>query len=287
LTVRARRGRWATGLVAAAAGVAGLGPALLVTAQPAWAFAYNIEISDNAYSPQVQKIDKGDKVIWRMPSTKGPHSVTSDDGDFDYKFGAKGAFEELRFNTPGKYSYHCTYQNGMTGTIVVNDPDAPPPPTTTTAPPATTTTTARPTTTTTAPPTTTTAPPATTTTAAPRPPAEVAPPPVPSTAAAPPPTLATSSTTTAPPATTTTTALATTTSAPPAVGGQDASPSTTASAPPTTEATRGPGDEKTAAGLPGRSDGGLDLTAVALVSLLVAVGLFGAWTLIRVRPGRI
>jgi len=282
--VRGRRGRWAAGLLAAAAGVAGLGPALLATAQPAWAFAYTVDISDNAYSPQVRTIDKGDKVIWRMPGTKGPHSVTSDSGDFDYKFGAKGAQEELRFNTPGKYSYHCTYQDGMTGTIVVNDPNAPTT-TTTTAPP--TTTTAKPTTTTTmAPPTTTTtAPPPTTTTAPPRPPAEV-PPPVPGTAAAPPPTLATSSTTTVPPTTTTTAAPSTTvTSAPPPAGDQGAAPTTSAPAPSTTGSTGG--ELKSAAGRPGPSDDGLDIGAVALVSLLVAVGLFGAWTLIRVRPGRI
>jgi len=281
--VRARQGRWAAGLLVAAAGIAGLGPTLLVTARPAWAFAYTIEISDNAYAPKVQPIDKGDKVIWRMPDTKGPHSVTSDTGAFDYKFGTKGATEELRFNTPGKYSYHCTYQDGMTGTIVVNDPDAPT--TTSTAPPSTTTT-AKPTTTTAPPATTTTLPPTTTTTVPPRPPAEV-PPPVPSSAAAPPPTLATSSTTTAPTATTTTLAPSTTvTSAAPAVAEQGAASTTSAPAAPTTASTAGRADE-TAAGLPGRSDDGLDLTTVALVSLLVAVGLFGAWTLIRVRPGRI
>jgi hypothetical protein len=34
-------------------------------------------------------------------------------------------------------------------------------------------------------------------------------------------------------------------------------------------------------------DNSADPATVALVSALVAVGLFGAWTLIRVRPGRI
>jgi plastocyanin len=286
--LRARRGRWATLLLAAVGGTVGLGPVLLATTQPAWAFAHTVEISDNAYSPKVQEIDKGDKVMWRMPGTKGPHSVTADDGAFDYKFGAKGAQEELRFNTSGKYSYHCTYQDGMTGTIVVNDPDAPSTTTTTAPPPPTTappTTSPPPTTTTTQPTTTTTAEPTTTTTAGPRPPAEVPPPPVPNSAAATPP----APTTTAPPTTTTTVAPATTTSVPSAPAGEQvAGPSTSPSAPPATEATRGTGDDlKTAAGRSGRSDDGLDFTAIGLVSLLVAVGLFGAWTLIRVRPGRI
>jgi plastocyanin len=285
LIVRARRGRWTTGLLAAAAGVAGLGPALLATAQPAWAFVARVYIDGQAFSPKVTDIEIGDKVIWRN-RTDQAHSVTFDSIKSDDTLGTKGAEAERRFNDAGTYTYHCKFHDGMTGTVVVKDPNAPPPPTTTTAP--STTTTARPTTTTTtAPPTTTTtAAPTTTTTVPPRPPAEVSPP-VPSTAAALPPTLATSSTTTAPPVTTTTAPPATTSSAPPA-GDQVAAPSTSASAPPPTETTGGSRDDlKTAAGRPGRSDDGLDIGAVALVSLLIVVGLFGTWTLIRVRPGRI
>lgn len=276
-------------LVAAAAGVAGLGPVLLATAQPAWAFVARVYIDGQAYSPKLTEIDMGDKVIWRN-RTDESHSVTFDSLKWDDELGTRGREAERRFNDAGKYTYRCKFHDGMTGTVVVNDPNAPTT-TTTTAPPPTTTTARPTTTTTTAPPsTTTTAPPTTTTTVPPRPPAEVPAPPVPGTAAAPPPTLATSSTTTVPPTTTTTAAPATTTSAEPAppAGDQVASPSTSASAPPTTETTGATGDDlKTAAGRPGRSDGDLDVGAAVLISLLVAVGLFGAWTLIRVRPGRI
>jgi len=281
--VRARRGRWAAGLLAAAAGMAGLGPALLATAQPAWAFVGTVDIVGRSYSPKVTEIEIGDKVLWRNRSDE-KHTVTDDGGDFEYTFGAKGAQEERRFQNAGTYTYHCEFHSGMTGTVVVRDPNAPPQTTTTTAP-TPTTTTAQPTTTTTAAPTTTTAPPTTTTTVAPRSPAAV-PPPAPTTAAAPPPTLATSSTTTAPTVTTTTTAPPTTTSAPPATE-QVAPPSTSAPAPSTTETTNRDTREESAAGRPGRSGDGLDLGSAALISLLVAVGLFGAWTLIRVRPGRI
>ena len=259
-----------------------MGPALLATAQPAWAFVGTVDIVGRAYSPRVTEIEIGDKVLWRNRSDE-KHTVTDDSGDFEYTFGAKGAQEERRFQNAGTYTYHCEFHDGMTGTVVVKDPNAPPPTTTTTAPKPTTTT-APPTTTTTEPPTTTTAPPTTATTVPPRPPAEVSP--APTTAAAPPPTLATSSTTTAPTATTTTTAPPTTTSVPP-VTGEVAPPSTSAPAPPTTEATAPKSGDEAAFGRPGRSDDRLDLGAVALISLLVAVGLFGAWTLIRVRPGRI
>lgn len=275
-------------LAAAAAGVAGLAPVLLATAQPAWAFVENVHIDGRAYSPKVTEIEMGDGVIWRN-QTDEEHSVTFDSLNWDEDLGRRGAQAERRFNNAGTFTYHCKFHDGMKGTVVVKDRNAPT--TTTTAPPSTTTT-ARPTTTTTTapPPTTTTAPPTTTTTAPARPPAEVPAPPAPSTAAAPPPTLATSSTTTLPP-TTTTTVGPTTTSAPPAPPAEDqvAAPSTSATAPPTTETTAGESgdDQKAAVGRPAGSDGELDFGAAVLISLLVAVGLFGAWTLIRVRPGRI
>jgi plastocyanin len=275
-------------LAAAAAGVAGLAPVLLATAQPAWAFVENVHIDGRAYSPKVTEIEMGDGVIWRN-QTDEEHSVTFDSLNWDEDLGRRGAQAERRFNNAGTFTYHCKFHDGMKGTVVVKDPNAPT--TTTTAPPSTTTT-ARPTTTTTTapPPPTTTAPPTTTPTAPARPPAEVPAPPAPSTAAAPPPTLATSSTTTLPP-TTTTTVGPTTTSAPPAPPAEDqvAAPSTSATAPPTTETTAGESgdDQKAAVGRPAGSDGELDFGAAVLISLLVAVGLFGAWTLIRVRPGRI
>ena len=131
--MRARRGRWAAGLLAAAAGMAGVGPALLATAQPAWAFVGTVDIIGRSFSPQVTEIQIDDKVLWRNKSDE-KHTVTADSGDFDYIFGAKGAQEERRFETAGTYTYHCRFHDGMTGTVVVRDPNAPPPTTTTTAP---------------------------------------------------------------------------------------------------------------------------------------------------------
>jgi plastocyanin len=274
-------------MVASAAGLAGVAPVLLATAQPAWAFVERVNIDGRSYSPKLTKIEIGDGVIWRN-RTDETHSVTFDSLKWDDNLGNRGAQAERRFNEAGEFTYHCKFHDGMKGTVVVTDPDDP---TTTTTDPPTTTTTAPPTTTTTAPAPTTTAPPTTTTTTAPpRPPAELPGPPVPTTAAAPPPTLATSSTTTLPP-TPTTTAAPTTTSAPPAPPAEEevAAPSTSVTAPPTTETTAGEtgDDQQAAVGRPAGSDGELDFGAAVLIALLVAVGLFGAWTLIRVRPGRI
>lgn len=287
--MRARRRGWAAVLLAVTGGVAGLGPLLLATAQPAWAYVAPVKIIDRGngdfeFNPTTTKINVDDGVSW-VNLTDKKHTVTSDSGGKD-SFDSDEIAEndgqgtdphyERRFKVPGRYVYRCKIHPKMTGVIEVQDPAA----TTTTAPvPSTTTTTA--------PPTTTTEAPTTTTTAA-RPPAGVEPPPVPATAAAPPPTLASSSTTTVPAPTTTTVPPTTVTTGPPPPAPEQAAPP----APPTTPSSEAPttsstGDEiTTAIGTTGR-DGGADPATVALVSALVAVGLFGAWTLIRVRPGRI
>jgi plastocyanin len=278
------------------AGAAGVGPLLWVTAGPAWAFIAPVHIVDRApgeyaFSPNVATIKKGDKVLWKNDSdAKERHTVTSDPGSFRFECEQmpKGGQCEKRFPVAGSYTYHCEIHPAMVGRVEVEDPSAP---TTTTTAPAPTTTAPPTTTTTTAPAPTTTAPPTTTTTTSPRPAAGQPLPPVPSSSAAPPPTRATSSTTTIASTTTTTAAPPTTvTTAPPTLPGEGevAPPTSAPDAPPTTA---GPsvdtGDEiQTAAG-PRRNGGQLDLGAVAMVSALVAVGVFATWTLIRVRPGRV
>ena len=289
--MRARRGGWAAVLLAGAAGV---GPLLLVSAGPAWAFTAPVKISERAgsnekyeFGPTVVTIDVDDKVLWTNKSGVR-HTVTSDAGSVRFDSGQipAGGQWERRFTTAGTFTYHCEVHPEMTGRIEVG-----PPPPTTTAPPPPTTTTAPPTTTTTAPAPTTTAPPTTTTIAPPRPaagpPAQPLPP-VPASASAPPPTLATSSTTTMPSTTTTSAPPPTTvTTAPPTLPGEAVAEPPPPETPPTTAAPD-PGDEIPAAAGPIRRNGGeLDVGAVLMVSALVAVGAFAAWTLIRVRPGRV
>jgi plastocyanin len=295
--VRARRRGWGTVLLAGAAGVAGLGPLLWVTALPAAAWTTSVNINDNpgstngegVFNPNVTTINVGDKVLWtNKTSTK--HTVTSDPGRVTFDSGdlrGPGGQFEQRFTSVGTYTYHCSYHPKMVGRVDVVDPNAP----TTTAPPPTTATTAPPTTTSTAPPPPTTAPPTTTTTE-PKPAFGMSNPPT-TAAPAPPPTTAPPTTTTKPPTTTTTTPPATTaTSAPPVLAGgaEGGAPPPSSAPPPTTASTTPPdtgGKNQTAAGPPVSRDGELDVQAVLLVSALVAVGAFGVWTLIRIRPGRI
>ena len=298
--MRARRG-WAAVLLAGAAGVAGLGPVLWVTALPAGAATANVSIDDKqppdpngvgVFNQGVKSIHVNDRVLWTN-NASNKHTVTSDPGSVTFDSGdlGRGGTFEFRFTTAGTYTYHCTRHPKMVGRVEVVDPNAT---TTTTAAPATTTTTAPPTTTTTAPASTTTAPPTTTTTAAPRPAAGPGPapaPPVPNSAAAPPPVPPPSTTTSGPSTTTTTTVPPTTpTSAPPVLaGGAEGTAPPSSTAPPTTAGqTPGQTDQIPAAAGPPASPGGkLDVAAVALVSALVALGAFAVWTLIRIRPGRI
>jgi len=299
--VRARRRGFAAVLLAVTGGVAGVGPVLLATGQPAWAFQAEAQILETdpnhfAYNPNYIEVYVGDRVRWKN-NTEAKHTVTSDPGspasfDSDEIPPTRGPEDgwEKRFNQVGTYNYRCKVHPNMKGVVQVSDPrvtsttatTAPPPPPSSTAPTTTTTTTA---------PTTTTTAPATTTTL--RPPAGLQPPPVPATAAAPPPARATSSTTTIPSSTTTTTAPppTTATSVPPSTSPEPeaAVPGTSTSAPPSTDppTTGTTGNEETTAAGPISRDGGADPATVALVAALIAVGLFGTWTLIRVRPGRV
>ena len=286
--------KWASVRLAGAAGLAALGPLLWVTATPASAFTTSVNIEDKPrpdpngdglFNPGTTTVNIGSKVLWTN-KTPNKHTVTSDPTsavNFDSGDLRPGGQFEFRFDTAGTYTYRCTRHPKMVGRVQVVDPNAP---TTTTQAP-TTTTTAAPTTTSTAPATTTTAPPSTTTTTESRPAFGVIPPP--SAAAAPPPT-APSTTTSVPSTTTTSTAPPTTpTSAAPVLAGGDEGTTSSSAAPSPTTATTAAAGAKTseAAGPPVSRDGKLDTGAVVLVSLLVAVGAFGAWTLIRVRPGRI
>ncbi|HZQ78457.1 MAG TPA: plastocyanin/azurin family copper-binding protein [Acidimicrobiia bacterium] len=279
-------------LLAGAAGLAALGPLLLATATPAAAFTTGVNIEDKPrpdpngdglFNPGTTTINVGSKVLWTN-KTSNRHTVTSDPGAVEFDSGdlrGPGGQFEFRFDTVGTFTYRCTRHPKMVGRVQVVDPNAP---TTTTTTAPVTTTTAAPVTTTTAPATTTTAAPTTTTTE-PRPASGVVPPPT--AAASPPPP---STTTSVPSTTTTTTAPPTTpTSAAPALaGGDEGTLPPPSSAPPSTATTQASTDKTSqAAGPPVSSDGKLDVGAVVLVAALVAVGAFGAWTLIRVRPGRI
>ena len=133
--------------------------ALLVVAAVApvqWSNAsmvHGVEAAGTSFSPAHLSASAGDLVLFSM--TDGPHTVTADDGSFDFGPDGPGASYGLRLHADGTYRYHCKIHGGpggigMAGTIQVasgvgtTTTTTFPMPTTTTAPRPVTTSTTRP-----------------------------------------------------------------------------------------------------------------------------------------------
>lgn len=82
--------------------------------------AYDIEITDNAYSDTSITIEVGQTVRWTN-NGNNKHTATDDDGVWGSgTISADGGFWTRRFDTPGVYSYFCSYHSSsMSATIVV------------------------------------------------------------------------------------------------------------------------------------------------------------------------
>ena len=72
------------------------------------------------YAPDsiVVVIGKNNTVFWSNGDV-APHTVTSDTGVFDSGNMNSGDTFQYTFNTPGTYSYHCSYHSWMQGTVIV------------------------------------------------------------------------------------------------------------------------------------------------------------------------
>ena len=81
----------------------------------------------NKFSPATVTIDVGDQVTW---TNAGFHNVHFDDGSYQQPKVPNDQWEtESRtFDAPGRYTYFCdAHGHGMSGTVVVRDPNAPTP----------------------------------------------------------------------------------------------------------------------------------------------------------------
>ncbi len=109
--MRGRR-RWALLL----AGL--LGGAVL--AVPAQAAEHQVLVTDNAYQEPVTTIRPGDTVVWT--ATRPGHTVTADDGRFDFHPDRTlGAGERVTWTFPkaGEFRYRCRVHAGMEGVVQV------------------------------------------------------------------------------------------------------------------------------------------------------------------------
>ena len=88
---------------------------------------HKVEITKTGFAPVSLQIKAGDKVVWTNADDKD-HTVTSNEkvpGEaqdrpmFDSGPLKPGATWEFTFPKPGKYAYHCTKDETMTGTVTV------------------------------------------------------------------------------------------------------------------------------------------------------------------------
>jgi plastocyanin len=90
---------------------------VLASASPA-ATDTGVQIVYRAYQPAQLTVVAGQTVTWRN-SGLGPHTVTSDAGQFDSGTLQTGATFSYTFSAPGTYAYSCTIHPTMHGKIVV------------------------------------------------------------------------------------------------------------------------------------------------------------------------
>jgi plastocyanin len=75
-----------------------------------------ISIKDFQYSPDPISVEAGATV--RVTNDDGTvHTLTADDDRFDTGDLDGGATGTITIDAPGRYGYHCTIHNYMTGTI--------------------------------------------------------------------------------------------------------------------------------------------------------------------------
>lgn len=119
--------RWLLTLVVAAVGLAAAPPAAAAT-------THNVLVEDNRFTPRVIQIDPGDTVTWT--SVQGQHTVTADDGRFDFhpdRVLSSGERVSRRFDDEEEVRYFCRIHGGrggqgMSGLVRVGDPPTAPVP---------------------------------------------------------------------------------------------------------------------------------------------------------------
>jgi plastocyanin len=107
----------ATKRIAFAAAAVALGLLALAAGSTA-ATDTNVSIVFRAYQPSQLTVLSGQTVTWRN-SGFGPHTVTSDAGQFDSGPLQAGVTFSYTFSAPGTYLYSCTIHPTMHGKVVV------------------------------------------------------------------------------------------------------------------------------------------------------------------------
>ena len=80
-----------------------------------------VSIQDFFFSPANVTVEPGTTVTWVNEGTV-PHTVTSDDGQFDSGVLMPGDSYTVMFKGHGTITYHCSIHPSMTGSVTVGTP---------------------------------------------------------------------------------------------------------------------------------------------------------------------
>jgi plastocyanin len=79
---------------------------------------WSVPIEDFYFEPADAAIQPGDTIIW-VNEGNTPHTVTSDDGQFDSEVLNPGDSFMFTFPEAGTFSYFCEIHPSMTGSVTV------------------------------------------------------------------------------------------------------------------------------------------------------------------------
>jgi plastocyanin len=91
------------------------------TAQGMTTTTTQVSIQDFFFSPADVTVEPGTTVTWVNEGTV-PHTVTSDDGQFDSGVLMPGDSYTVMFKGQGTITYHCAIHPSMTGSVTVGTP---------------------------------------------------------------------------------------------------------------------------------------------------------------------
>src|SRR5829696_8329480 len=79
---------------------------------------WKVAIEDFYFEPADAAIQPGDTIMW-VNEGNTPHTVTSDDGQFDSEVLNPGESFMFTFPEAGSFTYHCEIHPSMTGSVTV------------------------------------------------------------------------------------------------------------------------------------------------------------------------
>jgi plastocyanin len=79
---------------------------------------WSVAIEDFYFEPADAAIQPGDTIVWTNEGNT-PHTVTSDDGQFDSEALNPGDSFMVTFSGQGTLTYHCEIHPSMTGSVTV------------------------------------------------------------------------------------------------------------------------------------------------------------------------